>query len=191
MPKPTYTEKITQNLNKPEFKRSVPFIASVAGYNANSHSFKDISRAWDTGDLETLLTSPSTSNYVRVLVPTFIKKFVELRLDIRFQCNASQPTRTLKIALARRTEDHSNPEIGLLEIDRQTRMLGGPWTLSNAAIIELDHVNLLPIVNNLVNFDEKDQFFWIDVYFDAAPASWQSFTRFRVLGSGYIPLGEM
>ncbi len=64
--------------------KSIPFLASVFGYNSDQSSINQVDSYNDAGDLENLFNTPATSHHIRISIPDQIKKFTALHFELKF-----------------------------------------------------------------------------------------------------------
>lgn len=166
-------------------EKSVPFLASVFGYNSDQSSINQVDSYNNAGDLEDLFNTPSTSHHIRISIPDQIKKLTALHLEIKFVSNAAEPENKMKIALATEQYDFADPTYTDVEKDRQTAILKGPWDFELGETINLD-LDILPLIGSSINYQDH-KYFFISLFFTTAPSAWQKFEKFWVRAAGDLP----
>lgn len=166
-------------------EKSVPFLASVFGYNSNQSSINQVDSYNNAGDLEDLFNTPATSHHIRISIPDQIKKLTALHFELKFVSNAAELPNQMKIALATEQDDFADPTYTNNEKNRQTTILKGPWGFELGETIDLD-LDILPLIGNLIDY-QNNKYFFISLFFANSPSDWQKFEKFWVKASGDLP----
>lgn len=166
-------------------EKSVPFLASVFGYNPDQSSINQVDSYNDAGDLDNLFNTPATSHHIRISIPDQIKKLTALHFELKFTSNNSEISNLLKIALETEQDDFADPSYTEDEKNRQTEILGGPWPFSAGRTIDLD-LDILRLIESQIDY-QNHKYFFISLFFDDTPSAWQQFEKFWVKASGDLP----